>query len=92
MVWGLIAFLVGIAYGYVTPGRQDKTQLFWKGAVIGIVLGVVFALLGAMSGYDALGFGGGLGLFITIVVLTVLFVVGAWVGDLLEGQPRRASR
>jgi uncharacterized membrane protein YadS len=92
MVWGLIAFLVGIAYGYMTPGRQDKTQLFWKGTVIGIVLGVALALFGAMSGYDALGFGGGFGLFITIVVLTVLFVIGAWIGDFLEAQPRRAAR
>jgi len=90
-MWGLIVFLVGALYGYMTPGRQDKMDLFWKGTVIGVVLAVVFALLGAASGYNALGFGGGVGLFLTVVVLTVLFVIGAWVGDLLEGrQPRHA--
>jgi hypothetical protein len=91
MVWGLIAFGVGVLYGYASPGREDKTALFWKGTLIGLVLGIVFALFGLMSGYDALGFGGGFGLFITIVVMTVLFVIGAWVGDFLEGKPRRSS-
>ena len=90
-MWGLIALLVGALYGYTSPGRQDKWALLWKGAILGIVLAVVFAVIGASSGYDALGFGGGFGLFFTVLVLTVLFVVGAWVGDMLESQPR-ASR
>jgi hypothetical protein len=92
MAWGLIVFLVGIAYGYMTPGREDKMHLFWNGLLIGAVTAFVFAVLGTLSGYDALGFGGGLGLFITIVALTLLFVVGAWIGDFLEWQPRKASR
>jgi high-affinity Fe2+/Pb2+ permease len=88
MVWGLIALAVGALYGYTRPGREDKWGMLWKGTILGIVLAIVFAFLGAASGHDALGFGSGLGLFFTVVVLTVLFVVGTWVGDMLESRPR----
>lgn len=90
MPWGFIVLLIGILYGYLSPGRQDKMRLFRNGLVIGIVLGLVFALLGSVAGFHPLGLGAGVvAIVLGVVVLTVLFVLGAWIGDFLEGAPRR---
>lgn len=88
--WGLVALLVGLLYGYLKPGRQDKWAMLKKGAVIGILLAVVFTLLGALLNLDPLGLGAGfVGIVLAVLVLTILFVVGAWLGDMLEGAPKR---
>jgi hypothetical protein len=88
--WGLVTLLIGIIYGYVTPGRQNKMALFKKGLIIGIVLALVFAIIGFATGFDALGVGGALGILVSVVFLTILFVVGAWIGDFLEGASKKA--
>lgn len=94
-MFGWLALLFGIVYGYITPGRQNKMELFKMAVVFGLVLGVVFALLAMFLSMDALGFGlGALGLvaiLITAIVVAVFFVVGAWIGDFLEEKiPRKA--
>jgi len=92
MVWGLITFVIGIAYGWLTPGRQSKLGLFMTGLWIGLIVAVAFAVIGYFYHADPLGFGTTfLGLFLAIVVLTLVFVLGAWVGDLIEGQTRRRT-
>jgi hypothetical protein len=92
--WGVIVFLVGILYGFFTPGRQDKGRLLRNGIIIGLVLALVFALLGAFAGANPLGFGGSgfVGIFVSALVLTILFVLGVWLGDLLEGRGARRTR
>jgi hypothetical protein len=88
-MWGLLIFVIGIAYGFFSHGRQDKGQLFKTGLLIGLVLAIVFGLLGGLTG---LGLPGGfLGIFISALILTILFVVGVWIGDLIEGPSRRAT-
>jgi hypothetical protein len=88
--WGLVSLLVGIVYGYVTPGRQDKMALLKKGIVIGVVLALVFAIVGFLLNVRALGVDlGAIGIFVEVVVLTILFVLGAWIGDVLEGAPKK---
>jgi len=88
--WGLVVLLIGVLYGYFTPGRQDKMKMLKMGVIIGIVLGLLFGLIGYLAGQSALGFGNDVvGTFIGIVVMTILFVVGVWVGDLIEGAPKR---
>jgi cation transporter-like permease len=89
--WGLLTFLFGIVYGYVTPGRQDKMAMFKKGLIIGIILAIVFAIIGFLTGYDALGVAGAIGVLISIIVLSILFVAGTWVGDLLEGAKAKKT-
>jgi len=83
--WGLVVFVIGIVYGWLSPGRQNKWALFKTGALIGIVLALVFALLGFLIDANPLGMGGGfLGFIVSFLILTLLFVIGVWIGDLLE--------
>ena len=91
VMWGLLIFLVGLLYGWMSPGRQDKGRLLWNGFLIGIVVALVLALLGAALGAAPLPLGAGiLGIVLSVLILTVVFVAGAWLGDLLEGAMGRS--
>lgn len=85
-MFGWLAFFVGIAYGYLKPGKQDKLDILKTGVIVGILLAVVFALLGFALNYDPLGFGatGIVGSIVAFVVLTVVFIIGVFIGDWLE--------
>lgn len=82
--------MIGILYGALKAGRQDKSQLFKQGLVIGIVLALVLVLIGFLTGAPALGFGGALGIVVAAIVLSLLFVVGVWIGDLVTGSRRHS--
>lgn len=86
--WGLVVFLVGIAYGYMAVGRQDKGDLFKKGLLWGLLIAVVVALLGFFFNANPLGLGdtGFFGILLSALVLTVVFIIGVWIGDLIEGR------
>lgn len=88
--WGLVVLLIGVAYGWLSPGKQDKSHIFKTGIIWGLVIAVVVALLGLLFKANPLGLGdvGFLSLFISFVVMTILFIVGVWIGDLLEGRGR----
>ncbi len=87
-MWGLIVFVIGIAYGYMSPGRQDKGALFKKGLLWGLVVAVVVALLGFFFNSNPLGLGdaGFFSILISAIVLTLAFIVGVWIGDMIEGR------
>lgn len=87
--WGLVIFVIGILYGALKRGRQDKSDLFKQGLIIGIVLALVLVVIGALTGAPALGFGGAVGIIIAAVVLSLLFILGVWIGDLLTGAKRQ---
>jgi hypothetical protein len=92
-MWGLLALVIGLLYGWLKPGHQDKSQIMVKGLVIGLVVGVVLALLGVVVGSNPVYVGSGfLAIVLGIVIITLLFVLGVWLGDLIEGkQPRRSN-
>ncbi|MGQ0537276.1 MAG: hypothetical protein ACT4PT_14535, partial [Methanobacteriota archaeon] len=73
--WGLVVFLVGIAYGWATPGRQDKWGMFKMAAWIGLVLAIILGLIGHLFDANPLGLEtqGILGTIVAIVILSVLF-------------------
>jgi cation transporter-like permease len=87
--WGLLTFVIGILYGALKRGRQDKSSLFMQGLVIGIILAIVLVVIGVLTGAPALGFGGALGIIVAAIVLSLLFVVGVWIGDLVSGARRQ---
>jgi cation transporter-like permease len=87
--WGLLTFVIGLLYGALKRGRQDKSSLFLQGLVIGIVLAIVLIIIGVVTNSPALGFGGALGILIAAVVLSLLFVLGVWIGDLITGARRQ---
>ena len=55
--WGLIAFVVGIVWGLVIPGRQSKLGTLINGILVGLVVGVAFAVIGYFTNQNPLGFG-----------------------------------
>lgn len=87
--WGLVTFVIGIVYGALARGRQDKSTLFKQGLIIGVVLALVLVVVGALTGAPALGIGGALGIIIAAVVLSLLFILGVWIGDLITGARRQ---
>lgn len=85
MPWGLLTFLVGGVYGFFLPGHQRKVHLLVTGLLIGLILAAVFGLLGYALGENPLGLGTDLvGFVVSFAILTLLFVLGVWLGDLLE--------
>lgn len=92
--WGLVIVLVGLAYGAIARGKQDKGRLFRKGFLIGVVVAIILALLAALTGSPALTFlavAGGLAIIFDAIVMSLLFILGVWLGDLMTGAKARAA-
>jgi ABC-type multidrug transport system permease subunit len=90
--WGLVVLVLGFAYGALKPGRQDKGRLFREGVLIGAVVAAILLLLGFLTHVPVLeiaGVVGAIGVLVTAVVLSLLFVIGVWLGDLVTGGARR---
>ncbi|MEA3201555.1 MAG: hypothetical protein QOE90_2983 [Thermoplasmata archaeon] len=94
-MWGiLLPILIGIAVGYFSPGKQDKSHMFKIGALWALGLAIVIAIIGYVTGNNPLTGGSGAGflsLFLSFIVSLVLFLVGVWIGDLLEGRKNRRA-
>ena len=91
--FGLLVFLVGIAYGWLSPGRQSKGHILKMGIIWGLIAAIVIAVLAYYFQADPLGLGntGFVSLFVSFVIMTLVFVVGVWLGDLLPGGSRQGS-
>jgi uncharacterized membrane protein len=92
-MWGiLIALLIGVAVGYFSAGKQDKSRLFWIGALWALIGAIVINAIGWFTGYNPLTGGAGVdgtGLFFSFIVTLVVFLVGVWIGDMVEGRRTR---
>jgi hypothetical protein len=82
----ILIIIIGIIYGYMKPGKEDRSALLKKGVVIGIILGVITIVLGLLGGGGFLLLGSviGVAIFIEVIILAVLFVIGTYIGDMLE--------
>ncbi|MDD1700881.1 MAG: hypothetical protein LUQ04_08835 [Methanoregula sp.] len=84
----LLNFIIGIAFGYFHHGKEDFMGILKNGAIIGIVLGIIFVLVsmflvpGDIS--ISVGFLGVFGIFIEIMIFVIIFIVGTFIGDWLE--------
>jgi hypothetical protein len=91
-MWGLLALVIGFLYGWLKPGVQDKGEILARGLIIGLIVGLVLALVGYGIGSNPVYYGTGfLGIFLGVVIITLLFILGAWIGDLIEGKPKRTT-
>ena len=94
-MWGIIIpLLIGIAVGYLSPGKQNKSRLFWMGVIWALVIAIVLNVIGFFignnptTGTDAVD---GTGLFLSFVVSVVVFLIGVWLGDMFEGRRHRRA-
>ncbi len=91
-VFEILILIIGIIYGYVRPGKEDKWGLLKTGIIIGIILGVIFGLIAAILAPGGIGlvigFLGAIGIFIGIIFLVILFIIGVFIGDWLEGMKK----
>ena len=84
MALDVLAFIAGILYGYVNPGKEARGKMLRKGLKIGVIVGIVFAVLSMFIG-GFMAFGTTLiGSIIGIGFLTLMFVAGTVIGDWLE--------
>jgi hypothetical protein len=85
----LLNLILGIVFGFIHRGKEDYTGLLRNGAVAGLVLGIIFVLAvqylppGGQS-FDV-GIQGVLGIFIEIFIFLLIFLLGAFIGDRIEG-------
>lgn len=85
MVLDLLALVIGGVYGYMKKGRQDKSEIFKKGLLWGLVVGLILAALAALTGQSSLGFGTDLVMIaISVLWIMALFILGVFIGDWLE--------
>jgi len=62
----ILIIIIGIIYGYMKPGKEDRSAILKKGVVIGIILGAITIVLGLLGG-------GGFLLFGSVVVVKEVF-------------------
>ena len=85
MWFELLILIIGVAYGFLHKGKEGYRHLLKSGSIIGIVLCIIFVLISMLTGIGLImGLAGGIGL-IGIIILVVIFLVGAFIGDFLEG-------
>ena len=82
----VLIIIIGIIYGYMKPGKEDRSTLLKKGVVIGIILGAILVVLGLIGGRWILLLGtvAGVLVFVEVIILAVLFIIGTYIGDMLE--------
>jgi cation transporter-like permease len=94
MWFEILVLLVGLVYGYMKPGKEDRMALLKKGAIYGIIIAIVFGViafvagtyLGSVAGGLVLFAGSVIGIFISVVILVIIFLVGTFIGDFLESK------
>ncbi len=82
----ILILIIGVIYGYMRPGKEDRSSLLKNGVIIGIILAIIMVVLGLIGGREILLLGSlvGAAVFIEVIILTVLFIIGTYIGDMLE--------
>lgn len=97
----IIIVIFGIVYGFFNKGTENYLKILFKGLKIGlsigIIIGIIVFLFGTLAGGIIAGLTGGLLvgisgtiLFIILIgIITIEFIIGVFVGDVLEKLLRR---
>lgn len=82
----MLTIIIGIVYGYTKHGKEDRLGIFKKGLIIGTVIGVIFTMLGIFAGAKFILMSSivGFAAFIEVILMTISFVIGTYIGDWLE--------
>ena len=97
----IIIVVLGIFYGFSNKGTEDYVHILVKGLKIGFFIGIIFGILvfvasgfiggivvGFIGGLLA-GFSGVILFTILAVIITIEFIIGVLIGDVLEKIIRR---
>lgn len=86
----ILTISIGAVYGYLKPGKEDRMALLKKGAIIGLILALVFVGLGILAGGEFLLLGSKAGalVFLEVLILAALFILGTFIGDWLEEKSK----
>jgi hypothetical protein len=87
MLIELLDLILGIAFGFFHHGKEDYTGIIKNGAIAGIVMGIILALISMyLPGTVSInvGFLGVLGIILEIIIFVVIFILGAFIGDQVE--------
>ena len=97
----IIIVILGILYGFFNKGAENYLRILFKGLKIGLSIGIIIGIIafifstlsggiiaGLTGGFLA-GFGGALLFIILIGIITIEFIVGVFIGDVLEKLLRR---
>jgi hypothetical protein len=85
----LLNLILGIVFGFIHRGKEDYFALLRNGVIAGLLLGLIFVLAanylipGGIS--IDIGIPGVLGIFIEIFIFLIIFLMGAFIGDKIEG-------
>lgn len=79
----IIVFILGIAFGYMRKGKEDKWGLLKWGIIIGIILAIVFWVIGFFFGGLG-GFG-----FWAFIIYLIVFIIGVYIGDVIEAKMKK---
>jgi hypothetical protein len=89
----LLNFILGLAFGFSHRGEEDYTGIMRNGVIIGTFSGILFVLIAMFVVPEGLsidtGFLGVLGVFVEIFLFVVIFILGAFIGDRLEGAVKK---
>jgi len=93
-VWlELLNFIIGIAFGFFHRGKEDFVGILKNSAIIGLVLGSIFVLASMFLLPEGISIGDGfLGvyrIFIVIILFVIIFIMGALIGDWIEGALKK---
>ena len=92
----IISIAIGVIYGYLKPGKEDRAGLLKKGVLIGVILGLFVVGFGILVDSRVLLYSGvagmiglvGLFVFVLILFIAVLFIIGTFMGDWLEEKTK----
>lgn len=86
----IFVMAVGIVYGYLKPGKENRIVLFKKGVYIGIILGIILTMLGLIVNIKFLLLSSIVGfvIFIEVVLIAIFFVIGTFIGDWIEEKTK----
>ena len=73
MLLEILAFIIGLIYGYVKPGKEKRWELFKKGIIYGIILGIIFGFIGLFIGGLIYSAATAIGMFITGMAQCIVY-------------------
>jgi hypothetical protein len=93
MLFELLAFVIGIAFGFIHKGKEDYMGILRNGIIVGTVVGIVsvLATMYLVPGGMSLSFGflGAFGIILIVVIFVIILVLGAFIGDRIERIMRK---